>query len=57
MHYTFVKLLNKNNIFVAGTAVKIPKKTENKVYRPTRDTQEDDLNDGENSVNNINLLL
>ena len=49
MHYTFVELFNKNNIFVAGTAVKIHKKTENKVYRPTRDTQEDDLNDGENS--------
>ena len=47
--YTFVKLLNKNNIFVAGTTVKIPKKTENKVYRPTRDTQEDDLNNEENS--------
>ena len=49
MHYIFVKLSNKNNIFVAGTAVKIPKKTENKVYRPMRDTQKDDLNDGENS--------
>ena len=49
MHYIFVKLSNKNNIFVAGTAVKIPKKTQRNVYWPTRDTQEDDLNDGENS--------
>ena len=49
MHYIFVKLSNNNNIIVASTTVQIPKKTENKVYRPTRDTQEDDLNDGENS--------